>query len=378
MQKKLRKLLNLIHAYLDMLLARENPRAYPLDLSVGTTSFCNLHCIQCPREGHDGNRIPFDEHLDLPYYEGLQPLLERAKDVSLYGLGEPLIDRRYFEKVRYVVSYGADVSLSTNGTLMDEARCRELIESGVKSVGISLDASCEATFARVRPPGGLTKIVENIQCLTRLKNEMGSTLPMLRLSFGIMAQNLADLPDFPQLAANVGCQEIIVHPVIYMSYDKMQELYVDPSMLREPVERARERARELGIPFYFWDLDPLSFLKSLNYAREWREGHIDKDTCACVHNAGPHFCFFLWRNAMIQGRGEMFPCCYITNVHLGRLDSAEPLAWRSHPFLTDMRRRLFEGDIPDPCARCPQLQPFDRSVILKSGLQEILNFIRHP
>ncbi|MGC9330226.1 MAG: radical SAM protein, partial [Candidatus Hinthialibacter sp.] len=224
--------MNLIHAYVDILLARDVPQAYPVELSVGTTSFCNLKCIQCPREGHDGNLVPYDEHLDMDYYVKLAPLLERAKEVSLYGLGEPMIDKNYFDKVRYIASFGAEVSLSTNGVLMDERRCRELIESGVKSVGISLDAAREETFAKVRPPGELGKVVENIKRLTRMKKEMGLRRPMLLLSCGIMPHNVDELPEFCDLAAGAGCEQIIMHPVIYMSYDKMQELYTPPDKLR--------------------------------------------------------------------------------------------------------------------------------------------------
>ena len=372
---KLFKLFNLIHAYIDLLLARSKPTAFPVELSVGTTSYCNLRCIQCPREGHDGNLLPYNEKLELDYYQTLEPLLKRAKDVSLYGLGEPMIDPNYIDKVNYVTSFGADVSLSTNGTLMDEKRCRELIESGVKSVGISLDAARPDTFDVVRPPGGLPRVIENIKCLTRLKKEMGSTLPMLRLSYGIMPQNLEELPEFPDIAKETGCEEIIVHPVIFMSARKRNELWVDKEDMKRPVELARQRAEQHGIPFYFWDLDTLSFLKAVQYVNEQR-GLVTKHECTCKHNTKPHFCFFLWRNAMIQGEGDLFPCCYITNIHLGRLDNPHSTEWRSHPFVTDMRRRLFEGDIPEPCVHCPQLQEFDRAVIVKSAYQEIRNFIR--
>ncbi|MGC9330066.1 MAG: SPASM domain-containing protein, partial [Candidatus Hinthialibacter sp.] len=103
---------------------------------------------------------------------------------------------------------------------------------------------------------------------------------------------------------------------------------------------------------------------------------IDEHVCTCEKRQTPHFCFFLWRNAMIQGHGELFPCCYITNVHLGNLDYQNLLDWRGHPFLKEMRRKLFEGDIPEPCVHCPQLQPYDRAHLLKCGLIEIRNLMR--
>jgi len=371
------KVWNLIKAYLDLLLRREKPHADPVELSVGTTSFCNLRCIQCPREGHDGNLMPYDEHLDMEYYQSLEPYLKRAKEVSLYGLGEPMIDKRYFDKVRYVTSFGADVSLSSNGTLMDERRCREVIESGIKSIGISLDAAREATFAVVRPPGGLPAIVENIKRLSRMKKERGTTRPLIRLSFGIMPQNVDDLPLFPGLAAEAGGEEIIVHSVIFMSDAKRKELTADPQTVRRAVAAARGRARELGIAFCEWDLDPLTYLKSLRYVRgEDDASSTSPAASSALKSRQGYFCFFLWRNAMIQGRGELFPCCYMTNKRLGKLENGNLLELRGHPFLADLRRRLFEGDPPEPCAGCPQLYPYDRQNILKSGLQEIKNLIR--
>ncbi len=368
------KLYNVFQAYLDLILLRKKPRAYPIELSLGTSSFCNLKCIQCPREGHDGNRTPFDERLDPAYFQSLEPFLKRAVDVSLYGLGEPMIDKHYFETVRYVTSHGGRVSLSSNGTLLDETRCRETIESGIKSIGISLDAATTETFDIVRPPGGFEKIVENIERLTRMKNKMFSPRPHLMLSFGVMPHNLNDLPNFPALAAKVGAQEIIAHPVIYMSEAKKRELELNRETLFAAVEEARQRAKDFNIPFTFWDLDPMSYLKSLEYVRSQKEAepahlHLSKKKPS-------HFCFFLWRNAMIQGRGELFPCCYMTNVKVGELDGGTLDRLRDGEFVAALRRQIYDGNPPAPCMSCPQLHPYSRKILIKSALQEIRNLLR--
>lgn len=368
------KLYNLAQAYLDLLLLREKPRAYPIELSIGTTSYCNLKCIQCPREGHDGNLMPFDERLDLDYFQSLEPFLRRAKDVSLYGLGEPMIDRHYFETVRYVTSHGGNVSLSSNGTLLDDDRCREAVLSGIKSIGISLDASTAGTFNEVRPPGGFDKIIENIQRLTRIKHKLGSPHPRLLLSFGVMPQNIHDLPAFPELAKRVGCQEIIVHPIIYMSKEKKEKFELKRDTLLKAIEEARQRADVLCIPFTFWDLDPMSYLKSLDYARTW-DGSALKETRPPAKKPS-HFCFFLWRNAMIQGHGELFPCCYMTNVKLGTLENGSPAGLRNHEYTTALRHQIHNGTPPPPCVSCPQLHPYNRKKIIKSAFQEIRNLLR--
>lgn len=318
--------------------------------------------------------MPFDEHLNLGYYKTLEPYLKRAKEVSLYGLGEPMIDRKYFEKVRYVTSFGADVSLSSNGTLMDEKRCREVIASGIKSIGISLDAATSKTFAIVRPPGGFEKIVENIKRLSLMKQEMGVARPKLMLSFGVMKQNIDDLKLFPNLVKEVGGQEVIVHPVIYMSADKKEELFIESDRVKQAVEAARARSIELGLPFSYWDLDTMTYLKSLDFIRSGLNGQLKHP--APQNGSQSYFCFFLWRNSMIQGRGQLFPCCYMTNVQVGRINQGGMQELRAHPILVDLRRKLYEGSPPEPCASCPQLHPYNRTTIVRAARQEIANFLR--
>lgn len=384
---KWKKIWNLFQAYLDLLLARDKPKSLPVELSVGTTSFCNLKCVMCPREGSDGNLTPFDEHINLDYFKSLEKYLEQSREVSLYGLGEPMIDKRYFEKVRYVNSFGGEVSLSSNGTLLDEQRCREVIESGIAAIGISVDATCEETFRIVRPPGGFDPIAENIKRLTTMKKEMGADKPLVKVSFGIMKQNLQDVPNFPAFVKEVGGDEIVMHPTIYQSYQAVEDLGLDRNEMLAAVEEARKNAEALGVVFHFWDLNSMTFLNSVDYYRDNRD--MIEDVRAQENQSNgeaedysppqnpKYYCHFLWRNAMVQGKGEVFPCCYMSNIKLGKFENGNLNELRSHPILTKMRRDLYEGNPPGPCQSCPQMLPYDRTQILKDGYHEIKHMIKH-
>lgn len=372
---RLKKALNLIQAYWDLLLARDKPRALPVELSLGTTSFCNLKCVQCPREGSDGNLTPFDEHIDMNYYQGMKPYLERAREISLYGLGEPMIDRGYFDKVRFVTSFGADVSLSSNGTLLDDARCKDLIESGVKAIGISLDASCEDTFKQVRPPGGFDAIVENVKRLSRMKKEMNSPTPELHLSFGVMKQNVHDVERFPDLARELDAQVLVVHTVIYQSRYAERTIGIERSEVKAAADKAKARADELGIRFVYWDLDSDTFLKSVDF---YKENPVELNPKEPKEKSGKPkaYCHFLWRNAMIQGKGEIFPCCYLSNLKVGQLENGNLRELLGHPILSNMRRSIFEGDPPPPCQTCPQMVPYSRKQILKNAWRELRQMLK--
>jgi MoaA/NifB/PqqE/SkfB family radical SAM enzyme len=64
--------------------------------------------------------------------------------------GEPLLRRDWRLFSRYATNPGLTVVMGTNGTLMDDAVVEEMIKSGVKGVGISLDSAAPDYHDRFR------------------------------------------------------------------------------------------------------------------------------------------------------------------------------------------------------------------------------------
>ncbi len=356
---------NTVQAYCDILLRRKRPRAFPLELSLGSNSYCNLRCIMCPREDHEGNRMPFDQPVSVGYFRGLEDYLRRANEVSLYGLGEPFIDRDYFEKVAIIHSHGAEVTLSTNGVLLDEKRRRQVIETGLRGLGISLDAVTPETYAVVRPPGGFEKVVENLKALIGMRQ---GARPLVVLSFAMMRQNLDEVPQFPELVKSIGANEAIIHTSLYMSHAMKERIEPDVQKQKERVHETLENAKKLNLKITYWDLDPMTYLRSLKYISGGSTAEPDGNS---------YYCRYMWRNAMLQGVGEFFPCCYMTNHRVGTLEEDSLRNLRGKPFMTELRRLHFEGALPGPCEKCPQLVPYDRRRLLREGLAEIRSALFH-
>ena len=205
------------------------------------------------------------------------------------------------------------------------------------------------------------------------------------LSFGIMRQNIQDVAGFPDLALELGAEQIVIHPVTYQSQKQKEELSVAWQDLLHAVDQAKQKAEALGLTCYFWDIDPDCYLKSLQYVRDWQQkresGGMPAPTASressSSSGAGKKYCSFLWRNAMIQGEGEVFPCCYITNFRLGTLENQTLFDMRNHPFLVELKQRFWAGNPPSMCAACPQLLPFRRKQLLKQGWKELQNLIKH-
>ena len=109
---------------------------------VWTTSRrCNLHCLHCYTASEDvlyPGELSTDEGYAL-----LDDLAAFGVPALLMSGGEPLYRPDFDKLARRAAGLGLRVTLSTNGTLIDEAKAALLKEIGVTYVGISLDGPRE-------------------------------------------------------------------------------------------------------------------------------------------------------------------------------------------------------------------------------------------
>lgn len=116
----------------------------PFSIDIEVTNRCNAKCHFCPRDRtpHQGLMAPdvFAQALQRAVeYRGVcADLLHEDVAVSLCGLGEPLLNRHLADYVRQVRAVGFDVTVSSNGSLLDERRGQELIDAGLQQIYINV------------------------------------------------------------------------------------------------------------------------------------------------------------------------------------------------------------------------------------------------
>lgn len=167
---------------------------YPLELGFDIQFACNLRCVGC-YFGDDTPRSPYMDDRSAFPIEKFRAIVEHGVENGLastyFGYAtEPTINKRYLDYVDIARSAGVmDVWFGTNGTLLTEESIDHLIEMQVSRVLISVDAATKETFGKVRIRGDYDRVVENINYLVRRKQELGSVLPLLRLSFFVNSIN---------------------------------------------------------------------------------------------------------------------------------------------------------------------------------------------
>lgn len=101
----------------------------------------------------------------------------KLESVWLHLFGEPLLNPRFLEYVKYAKRYPSlgTVGFSTNATALSERRAREILDSGVDRLILALDAATPEAYAQARG-GSFDKTMRNAERFLELHREHGSTI----------------------------------------------------------------------------------------------------------------------------------------------------------------------------------------------------------
>ena len=175
-----------------LLLATGRDRApiLPEIVQIESTNICNAKCVFCPRD--EMHRRQGIMSLDL-FRKIVDECVELGiTHVRVHNYGEPFIDRKLVEKVRYAKQQGIkEVGMISNGSLITEQVARGMIDAGLDAINISVDASGRAVFESTRIGLKYDKVIANIERLVRIRAESGKRRPKLILSF-VRQNNSAD------------------------------------------------------------------------------------------------------------------------------------------------------------------------------------------
>lgn len=147
---------------------------FPSQVIIDVTEVCNLACIHCPHP-----EFKKSEYYSARYLES--ELVQKAIDevrghstghcqyVRFTSEGEPLIHPDIYNMLQYAVDQsGVFVTLTTNGTILNEKRVKRLIDSGLHMVDVSIDAFFDMTYPKIRVNGHLPTTRANVLRLLKL------------------------------------------------------------------------------------------------------------------------------------------------------------------------------------------------------------------
>lgn len=169
----MKKLRNRVSLFKDYILGRPVLKGMPAELTIETTTRCNLRCPMCPRR-----------ELSLPNadmdFDLFKKIVDETKDylefIWLHGYGEPLLCPDIFKMISYCHSNKIQTAISTNATVLSAEKSELLIKSGLDYIIFSIDGATKETYEKYRVGANYEQVIKNIQSFLKKKKELRSSI----------------------------------------------------------------------------------------------------------------------------------------------------------------------------------------------------------
>ncbi len=173
----------------------------PFLISWNITKRCNLRCEHCyldAAELEGGDDVSTEEAMG--FVDQIASVNPQAM-LILTG-GEPLLRPDCFDIAAYAAQKGLTVVLGTNGTLIDGKTIKNIKDSGIRGVGISLDSAAPGYHDGFRGlEGAWSMTLEGIRHLR--KNNID-----FQLQLTVTRTNRKDIPSIIELAHREGARAV--------------------------------------------------------------------------------------------------------------------------------------------------------------------------
>lgn len=188
-----------------------SPKSYALEqIYFYATKECNARCYHCYQPTIRAKSSPRKPQTSEVSQTSLLEFVESALPLGLRSVkisgGEPLLRTDLVDIIRGIRELGVNVSIETNGFLIDDKLADMLTELGVE-VSISLDGGSAAVHDSLRGlPGSFERVITAIRMLSDRGCE-----PQVIMS--ISHRNLNEVENVLSMAVSNGCHRVKFNPV---------------------------------------------------------------------------------------------------------------------------------------------------------------------
>jgi radical SAM protein with 4Fe4S-binding SPASM domain len=266
------------------IIAEEFPKHIDIDLS----NRCNLRCRFCFLVSHKPEKW---QQLSYDQFLKVTPLLENAKDISLFSKYEPLTCRDFIPIFNKVCEYDIETYFSTNGILLNDDIIDALV-GRLTYLTVSVTGFTRESYTKNMSQDKLETVCENLVKLNAAKKVANTEYPKLRITFVGMLDMLDELCQSVDFAVKFEASEG-VRMTYFKSYDENMNQYLplnEPETVAAAVAEASAYAQSLGTSF-----EPIG-------------GSIDDIEARMDEATGHRWCDMPWKGLSLQSNGDVYPC----------------------------------------------------------------------
>ena len=304
----------------------------PEHVVIDITNRCNERCIGCwlysPLLKEKPNTLWFKQEIEFSKAKALIDDLADlgTKRIRFTGGGEPFMYPKIMELIGYTKAKGLICCITTNFSLLNKEKLRDLIRLGVDELAISLWASNKETYQKTHPgvsAENFEKIKENLIVLTQKKKDK----PFVTLCNVICNLNYLEVEEMFSFALGTKVDGI------YFTLVDTQE-GTDSLLLDE--EQKQIVLEQTEIIQKIWYGLPKEKRIKLDYFDGFISRLKQKDSLGGIYdrervNQIP--CYVGWIFTRILADGTVSPCCRGVKKPMGDINNrAFSDSWFSHEY----------------------------------------------
>jgi radical SAM protein with 4Fe4S-binding SPASM domain len=291
----------------------------PISISFEPTTSCNLRCPECPSGLRAFTRPTGMLEKDF-FTTTINDLHKHLLYLIFYFQGEPYLNPRFLEMVKYASSKGIYTATSTNAHYLTESAARKTVESGLDRLIISIDGTTQEVYEQYRVGGKLSKVLEGTRNMVKARKEMNSKKPFIFFQFLVVKPNEHQVNEIRKLAREIGVDEVRFKTAQVYDYAN------DPNQLIPVNEK---------------------------YSRYQR----NSDGTYRAKNKLANRCWKLWHANVITWDGMVVPCCFDKDAShpLGNLrDQPFRQVWQSDAYKNFRASLMMSRKNIDICSNCSE------------------------
>lgn len=243
----------------------------PMTISIEPTTACNLRCPECPSGLRAFTRDTGNLKEDF-FGKAIDELYKELIYLIFYFQGEPYINPKFLDMVKYAHDKGIYTITSTNGHFLNDENARRTIESGLDRMIISVDGTTQEVYENYRKEGKLDVVLQGARNMVKWKKELKSSTPHLIFQFLVVKPNEHQIPEIYRLAEEIGVDEVKLKTAQVYDYKE-------------------------GNPL-------IPTIDKYSRYRQTENGGYE------VKNELLNHCWKLWHACVISWDGLVLPCCF--------------------------------------------------------------------
>lgn len=169
---------------------------FPKYFHIETVDICNARCVMCGIDFDKKESTSMSDDLFDKIVSEIAPHKNHIEKVMPYLDGEPLLDRKIFERIKKLKSAGIRwVNIATNGSLLSDRKIEELLRSGLDEVYITIDSLNKEIYENIRIGLKFEQVLERTLKLISERDRLGSNL-RIRIQMVRQESNFSETNDF--------------------------------------------------------------------------------------------------------------------------------------------------------------------------------------